>query len=220
MGHRAHRGRVHPRSRRRRLGLSGLPRPACGTHHRPQLPPQLLPARDAGRHGRWQHQTQRGEGRRPGQGSRRDHRRDQGLQGLRRDHRSRGRGWVDAAELTPGSRLSNSSGRAPTVTAAERTQAVRTVFNLTVAGTHTYFVVADGRSALVHNCSRNSSKWFSSKRKAYQQRRKDHERLRRQGYSCELRGPCSNGGHAHLTWSDGEPSTTVGTAGPGPHGVR
>ncbi|MFP1629969.1 hypothetical protein ACLB9X_33625 [Streptomyces sp. 5K101] len=89
----------------------------------------------------------------------------------------------------------------PTVTATSRTQAVRTVFNLTVGGSHTFFVVADGRSALVHNCGpRNSSKWFSSRRKAYQQRRKDHERLRRRGYQCELRGPCSSGGHAHLTW--------------------
>ncbi|WP_443047544.1 hypothetical protein [Streptomyces sp. KMM 9044] len=89
-----------------------------------------------------------------------------------------------------------SSGTTPVVTATRRTQAVRTVFNLTVAGSHTFFVVADGQPALVHNCSpRNSSKWFSNKRKAYQQRRKDHARLSRRGYSCELRGPCSNGGH-------------------------
>ncbi|MGC2998532.1 DNRLRE domain-containing protein [Streptomyces sp. G35A] len=112
-----------------------------------------------------------------------------------------GRGWVDAFQLSPGSRLSNPSGIAPEVTATSRTQAVRTVFNLTVAGSHTYFVVTDGRSALVHNCGpRNSSKWFSNRRKAYQQRRKDYKRLTRQGYACELRGPCSSGGHSHLTW--------------------
>ncbi|MER5312420.1 DNRLRE domain-containing protein [Streptomyces sp. NPDC002773] len=111
-----------------------------------------------------------------------------------------GRGWVDAVQLTPGSRLSNPDGSAPKVTATGRTQAVRTVFNLTVAGTHTYYVVADGQPSLVHNCSRNSSKWFSNRRKAYQQRRKDYQSLTRRGYSCELRGPCSNGGHAHLTW--------------------
>ncbi|MBX9420840.1 HINT domain-containing protein [Streptomyces lateritius] len=111
-----------------------------------------------------------------------------------------GRGWVDAVQLTPGSRLSNPDGSTPKVTATGRTQAVRTVFNLTVAGTHTYYVVADGQPSLVHNCSRNSSKWFSNRRKAYQQRRKDYQSLTRRGYSCELRGPCSNGGHAHLTW--------------------
>ncbi|MEU1217036.1 polymorphic toxin-type HINT domain-containing protein, partial [Streptomyces sp. NPDC005791] len=114
---------------------------------------------------------------------------------------TQGRGWLNASELSTGSRLINTSGTTPVVTATRRTQAVRTVFNLTVAGSHTFFVVADGQPALVHNCGpRNSSKWFSNKRKAYQQRRKDHARLSRRGYSCELRGPCSNGGHSHLTW--------------------
>ncbi|MCP9959956.1 polymorphic toxin-type HINT domain-containing protein [Streptomyces sudanensis] len=65
-----------------------------------------------------------------------------------------GRGWVDAVQLTPGSRLSNLDGSAPKVTATGRTQAVRTVFHLTVAGTPTYFVVADGKSTLAHNCAR------------------------------------------------------------------
>jgi RHS repeat-associated protein len=114
---------------------------------------------------------------------------------------AQGRGWVNASELRTGENLMTPGGPLPTVTGTSRTQAVRTVYNLTVAGSHTFFVVADGQSALVHNCGpRNSSKWFSNRRKAYQQRRKDYQRLTRRGYSCELRGPCSSGGHSHLTW--------------------
>ncbi|WP_240958329.1 polymorphic toxin-type HINT domain-containing protein [Streptomyces barkulensis] len=114
---------------------------------------------------------------------------------------AQGRGWVNASELHTGERLMTPEGPVPTVTGTSRTQEIRTVYNLTVAGSHTFFVVADGQSALVHNCGpRNSSKWFSNRRKAYQQRRKDYKRLTRRGYSCELRGPCSSGGHSHLTW--------------------
>ncbi|MFB9348425.1 polymorphic toxin-type HINT domain-containing protein [Streptomyces heliomycini] len=116
-----------------------------------------------------------------------------------------GRGWVDAVRLTPGSRLSNPSGIAPEVTATNRTQAVRTVFNLTVAGSHTYFVVTDGRSALVHNCARyipkkrNVLNWwhptrFSSKAAAV----RHAKQVARTGGRCRYRGPCGSGNHVHV----------------------
>ncbi|MFE4051740.1 polymorphic toxin-type HINT domain-containing protein [Streptomyces sp. YIM B13518] len=116
-----------------------------------------------------------------------------------------GRGWVDAFRLTPGSRLSNPSGIAPEVTATNRTQAVRTVFNLTVAGSHTYFVVTDGRSALVHNCARyipkkrNVLNWwhptrFSSKAAAV----RHAKQVARTGGRCRYRGPCGSGNHVHV----------------------
>ncbi|MFB7686233.1 polymorphic toxin-type HINT domain-containing protein [Streptomyces sp. NPDC056140] len=118
-----------------------------------------------------------------------------------------GRGWVDAVQLTPGSRLTNSDGSTPKVTATERTQAVRTVFNLTVAGTHTYFVVADGKSALVHNCARRIPKkrgWmdlrtptkFKSKAQAIAAARRDA----RLGGRCRYRGVCSSGNHVHVDY--------------------
>ncbi|MEU3282842.1 polymorphic toxin-type HINT domain-containing protein [Streptomyces antibioticus] len=116
-----------------------------------------------------------------------------------------GRGWVDAVQLNPGSRLSNPSGTAPKVTATSRTQAVRTVFNLTVAGTHTYYVVADGQSALVHNCARyipkkrNVLNWwhptrFSSKGAAI----RHAKQVARTGGRCRYRGPCGSGNHVHV----------------------
>ncbi|MFF8280708.1 polymorphic toxin-type HINT domain-containing protein [Streptomyces lateritius] len=118
-----------------------------------------------------------------------------------------GRGWVDAVQLTPGSRLSTPDGSAPKVTATDRTQAVRTVFNLTVAGTHTYFVVADGKSALVHNCARRIPKkrgWkdlrtptkFKSKAQAIAAARRDA----RMGGRCRYRGVCSSGNHVHVDY--------------------
>ncbi|MCK8437469.1 hypothetical protein G3I77_32085 [Streptomyces sp. D2-8] len=118
-----------------------------------------------------------------------------------------GRGWVDAVQLNPGSRLSSPSGTAPKVTATSRTQVVRTVFNLTVAGTHTYYVVADGRSALVHNCARRIPKkrgWkdlrtptkFKSKAQAIAAARRDA----RMGGRCRYRGVCSSGNHVHVDY--------------------
>ncbi|GAA4322101.1 hypothetical protein GCM10023086_47150 [Streptomyces venetus] len=116
-----------------------------------------------------------------------------------------GRGWLDAVQLNPGSSLSGPSGTAPMVTATSRTQAVRTVFNLTVVGTHTYYVVADGQSALVHNCARyipkkrNVLNWwhptrFSSKGAAI----RHAKQVARTGGRCRYRGPCGSGNHVHV----------------------
>ncbi|MFJ5841436.1 polymorphic toxin-type HINT domain-containing protein [Streptomyces shenzhenensis] len=120
-----------------------------------------------------------------------------------------GRGWVDAGQVRSGDKLLSPGGRTPAVTRTERYQAVRQVRNLTVSGTHTYFVLVDGEAALVHNCRIMSSKWFGSRRAAYKARRNDYNRMRQRGYTCQLRGPCRNGGHAHLDWSRGNKSGTI-----------
>ncbi|WP_461083852.1 polymorphic toxin-type HINT domain-containing protein [Streptomyces deserti] len=120
-----------------------------------------------------------------------------------------GRGWVDAGKVRTGDRLLAPGGTTPVVTRTVRYQAVRQVRNLTVAGTHTYYVVIDGAPALVHNCRIMSSKWFGSRRAAYRARRNDYNRMRQRGYVCQLRGPCRNGGHAHLDWWRGNKSGTI-----------
>jgi RHS repeat-associated protein len=120
-----------------------------------------------------------------------------------------GRGWVDAGQVRTGDRLLAPGGTTPVVTGTARYQAVRQVRNLTVAGTHTYYVVIDGAPALVHNCRIMSSKWFGSRRAAYRARRNDYNRMRQRGYVCQLRGPCRNGGHAHLDWWRGNKSGTI-----------
>jgi len=60
-----------------------------------------------------------------------------------------GTGWVDAGKLRAGQRLWTASGVGLTVTAATVTASVATVYNLTVAGFHTYFV--GGAAIWVHN---------------------------------------------------------------------
>ncbi|MGW0955774.1 polymorphic toxin-type HINT domain-containing protein [Streptomyces sp. NPDC002545] len=120
---------------------------------------------------------------------------------------AQGRGWVDASELRPGERLMNPRGPVPTVTATSRTQEIRTVYNLTVAGSHTYFVAADGQSALVHNCARRIPKkrgWsdlrtptkFKSKQAAVDAAKRDA----RVGGRCRYRGVCSSGNHVHVDY--------------------
>ncbi len=120
-----------------------------------------------------------------------------------------GRGWVDAGKVRSSDRLVAPDGRTPVVTGAVRHQDVRQVRNLTVGGTHTYYVQTDGAPALVHNCRIMSSKWFGSRRGAYKARRNDYNRMRQRGYTCQLRGPCRNGGHAHLDWWRGNKSGTI-----------
>ena len=63
-----------------------------------------------------------------------------------------GRGWVDAAEVAVGDRLRRQDGGWARVLAVERVvlEAPQMVYNLTVAGIHTYFVLEVG--VLVHNC--------------------------------------------------------------------
>ncbi len=60
--------------------------------------------------------------------------------------------WVDAAELVPGDRLMPASGSALTVVTVESRRGSKTMHDLTVADIHTYYVLAGGVAALVHNC--------------------------------------------------------------------
>ncbi|MEU7903379.1 RHS repeat-associated core domain-containing protein [Actinoplanes sp. NPDC049118] len=65
---------------------------------------------------------------------------------LPREHR-----WVEAGDLAAGSLLRTSSGTYVQVTAVSDRSSRTTVHNLTVAGEHTFYVVANGAAVLVHN---------------------------------------------------------------------
>ncbi len=64
-----------------------------------------------------------------------------------------GRGWVEAEDVVLGDRLRRRDGEWTSVLAIERVVLAEPewVYNLTVAGVHTYFVLEVG--VLVHNCS-------------------------------------------------------------------
>ncbi|MEU6110967.1 polymorphic toxin-type HINT domain-containing protein [Streptomyces albidoflavus] len=60
--------------------------------------------------------------------------------------------WIDAADLNTGQYLQTSAGTRIQITAITQRTTQATVHNLTVAGTHTYYVVAGAAPVLVHNC--------------------------------------------------------------------
>ncbi len=61
--------------------------------------------------------------------------------------------WLKAGRLDPGDVLLDSNGDPDAILAVERQKRSRTtVHNLTIAGTHTYYVGVDDRSYLNHNC--------------------------------------------------------------------
>lgn len=61
--------------------------------------------------------------------------------------------WIDATDLQPGQWLQTSAGTYVQITAIDRWSVPRaTVHNLTVANTHTYYVLAGNTPVLVHNC--------------------------------------------------------------------
>ncbi|GGP97540.1 hypothetical protein GCM10010266_21020 [Streptomyces griseomycini] len=62
------------------------------------------------------------------------------------------RKWVRATDLESGDWLKTGAGTRVQVSAVERWTQQATVYNLTVADIHTYYVVTGGASALVHNC--------------------------------------------------------------------
>lgn len=62
--------------------------------------------------------------------------------------------WIDATDLQPGQWLQTGSGTWVQITAVERWTEDTTVYNLTVTGIHTYYVLAGDTSVLVHNCGR------------------------------------------------------------------
>ncbi|MFJ8649887.1 polymorphic toxin-type HINT domain-containing protein [Streptomyces sp. NPDC093546] len=60
--------------------------------------------------------------------------------------------WVDAGDIRPGAALRTPTGEVLPVTAVERYTQRRTTHDLTVAGSHTYYVAVGARGAsLVHN---------------------------------------------------------------------
>jgi hypothetical protein len=60
--------------------------------------------------------------------------------------------WVKAQQLEPGMWLQTSSGTWIQVTAIDDSHRSERVHNLTVAGVHTYYVLAGATPVLVHNC--------------------------------------------------------------------
>ncbi|GAB1644694.1 hypothetical protein KRMM14A1259_51170 [Krasilnikovia sp. MM14-A1259] len=61
--------------------------------------------------------------------------------------------WTDAGKLRPRTALSTTWGSGPRVTKVRLFDGKRTMFNLTVAKLHTYYVFAGGTPVLVHNCN-------------------------------------------------------------------
>ncbi|MFE9313969.1 DddA-like double-stranded DNA deaminase toxin [Streptomyces albidoflavus] len=62
--------------------------------------------------------------------------------------------WLDATDLDKGNWLQTSAGTRVQIAAVERTTGLdATVHNLTVAGVHTYYVLAGATPVLVHNCN-------------------------------------------------------------------
>ncbi|MFE7566110.1 DNRLRE domain-containing protein [Streptomyces sp. NPDC057539] len=61
--------------------------------------------------------------------------------------------WVKAQQLKPGMWLQTSSGTWIQITAIDDSHRSERVHNLTVAGVHTYYVLAGATPVLVHNCN-------------------------------------------------------------------
>ncbi|WP_167530712.1 LamG-like jellyroll fold domain-containing protein [Microbispora hainanensis] len=59
--------------------------------------------------------------------------------------------WVTAGQLQPGTWLQTSAGTYVQITAVERRSALQSVFNLTIEGLHTYYVLVGDQGILVHN---------------------------------------------------------------------
>jgi hypothetical protein len=62
------------------------------------------------------------------------------------------KGWIPATDLKPGDTLRDSRGRAVTVVRTAEYSTDTKVYNLTIDGVHTYYVVAGAKTVLVHNC--------------------------------------------------------------------
>ncbi|WP_433270824.1 RHS repeat-associated core domain-containing protein [Actinosynnema sp. CS-041913] len=60
--------------------------------------------------------------------------------------------FIDIGDLKPGQRLTSADGTSPIVTANARYTHYEPVYDLTVAGVHTYYVLARATSILIHNC--------------------------------------------------------------------
>ncbi|SKC82765.1 polymorphic toxin-type HINT domain-containing protein [Krasilnikoviella flava] len=72
--------------------------------------------------------------------------------------------WVDAGDLKPGQWLQTAAGTHVQLTAIETTRTRARVHNLTISGSHTYYVTATEQSLLSHNesCPRDTLGRFTS----------------------------------------------------------
>jgi hypothetical protein len=61
------------------------------------------------------------------------------------------RAWVEAGQVHPGDRLRSADGKFRSVVATRAWAETRTVHNLTVANTRTFYVKAGGATVHVHN---------------------------------------------------------------------
>lgn len=61
--------------------------------------------------------------------------------------------WVNAEDLSPGDPLTTPNGTPVRITAVHPSSRTATVYNLTIADTHTYYVLAGQTSVLVHNAN-------------------------------------------------------------------
>ncbi|MFE4175920.1 polymorphic toxin-type HINT domain-containing protein [Streptomyces sp. NPDC056909] len=116
--------------------------------------------------------------------------------------------WVDATDLEPGQWLRTSAGSRIQITAIARRAQQTTVHNLTIADTHTYYVLAGQTPVLVHNS--NCDPRFSVDSK---------------GNATDLANPGGRVGVPKLeggtlqevggrVWGSGDPSHLVGTRSP------
>jgi len=64
--------------------------------------------------------------------------------------------WTDAADLDRGDTLRTADGRTLAVADVNAWARSQTVYNLTVADLHTYYVIAGDTPVLVHNCGNRS----------------------------------------------------------------
>lgn len=62
------------------------------------------------------------------------------------------RAWTEAGRLSTGTALATADGSTATVAAVSSRAGTQAMYDLTVAGTHTYYVVAGTMPVLVHNC--------------------------------------------------------------------
>ncbi|WP_184914474.1 RHS repeat-associated core domain-containing protein [Saccharothrix ecbatanensis] len=67
--------------------------------------------------------------------------------------------FVNIGDLKPGRHLTSADGTSPTVTDVDRYTSFVPVYDLTIDGVHTYYVLAGGLDFLVHNCG--TGKWSS-----------------------------------------------------------
>jgi RHS repeat-associated protein len=67
--------------------------------------------------------------------------------------------WIDAGDLTPGATLRTADGKTALVEDVEHLRKSGRTYDLTVAGLHTYYVLAGGTPVLVHNSNCFGDKW-------------------------------------------------------------